>query len=127
MEAKVRCNKCQEIQTISERILTREWVRIREQNILVMYYKCIKCGTLHIVQLDDKHTVQELNELKELIGKIAITRAKGYEPKRKVLLRMDKLRKYVRRDRRRLNRTFNGSVVNLSGNNIIIQVEMQED
>lgn len=129
MEFKVRCKECGALAQINDSTVKRVDVVVLEtgDNLRLLYYKCKECKRLHIVQLDNIKTIETLNEIKNKMRKIMVSQAKGFEPKKKDVNKLNKRRRELIRLRRELVKENEFLHYNLNGECREIIVEMQEE
>lgn len=129
MEFVVRCKECGALAKINDASVKRVDVVVIENgsHLRLLYYTCSECKEMHIVQLDNVKTREVLNEIKNKMRTVMISKAKGFEPKKKDVNRLNKKRRELIRLRRELVSDNEFLHYNLNGECREIVVEMQEE
>lgn len=66
--------------------------KINGRSIFLTYYDCPVCGRRHFVQIDDKVSLNKLNDNKQMFIELSIAKSKGKEISKKQLAKFKKAR-----------------------------------
>jgi DNA-directed RNA polymerase subunit RPC12/RpoP len=84
---------------------------VNEQSIFLTYYDCPSCGRRHFVQIDDKVSLEKLNETKKLFVKLSIMKRKGREIPIKQSAKFKKARQHLSDYRMNLMKQYTGKLI----------------
>lgn len=84
---------------------------VNEQSIFLTYYDCPSCGRRHFVQIDDKVSLEKLNETKKLFVKLSIMKRKGKEIPIKQSAKFKKARQHLSDYRMNLMKQYTGKLI----------------
>ena len=79
----VECEKCKnkfEINANNGTMKLKEKFETDNGPIFLSYYVCLDCGKYHYVQIDNKNTLHQFNELQKQFIKLAAAKRKGKVP-----------------------------------------------
>lgn len=79
----VECEKCKnkfEINVNNGTMKLKEKFETDNGPIFLSYYVCLDCGKYHYVQIDNKNTLHQFNELQKQFIKLAAAKRKGKVP-----------------------------------------------
>lgn len=79
---------------------------INGKSIFLTYYDCPSCGRRHFVQIDDKTSLDLLDEVNAMFIKLSVAKSKGKKIPRKQLAKFEKARQYLSVYRMELMREF---------------------
>lgn len=123
---KIKCFECGEAPEAKES-LKKVWDVVNGKEICITYFKCHKCKTFHIVQLDNSETLKCLDEIGELLKYLAKCNYERKTPKKKKANKVKYINKKLNKLRKELVDTYSGKFkISLEGRCVDLVVEMQE-
>lgn len=84
--------------------------QVNGQSIFLTYYDCPFCGKRHLVQIDDKSSLQELERVKIQFVKLAVAKQKGKAIPKKQQEQFKKSRQHLSSYRANLMKEFTGKI-----------------
>lgn len=84
---------------------------VNGQSIFLTYYDCPSCGRRHFVQVDDKISLEKLNETKKLFVKLSTMKRKGKEIPIKQSAKFKKARQHLSDYRMNLMKQYTGKLI----------------
>ena len=122
MEVQRICEKCGELNIINNNTIYKKDVWDEENNYFkVIYFKCSRCKTIHVVQIDDIETINLFKDLKHLIMKNAKKQMKHQTISPKDIKRKDKWMKELKEKRKDLEELNSGKKLFDENKNIFIE------
>ena len=111
------CETCKNKFEISENngtLTFKKKFEVNEQSIFLTYYDCPKCGRRHYVQVDNKFTLQQFNDLKRQFIKLAAAKTKGKIILQKQSAKFKKAQEHLTHSRNELMKQYAGKLIHNS-------------
>ena len=65
MEVKRVCNKCGEVNSLdSKSLLKKDIYDEDKKHYVILYFECVRCKEVEVVQIDDNESIQTFKEIK---------------------------------------------------------------
>ena len=107
----VECEKCKnkfEINVNNGTMKLKEKFETDNGPIFLSYYVCLDCGKYHYVQIDNKNTIHQFNELQKQFIKLAAAKRKGKVPPQNQVKKFKKSHTGLASARRELMEEYEG-------------------
>lgn len=109
MEVKRVCNKCGEVNSLDSKSLLKKDVYDEDKKCyVILYFECVRCKDVEVVQIDDNESIQAFNEFKALFIKAMRKRLKNETVSPREVKKKDKLTKKLNEKRKLLNEVSKG-------------------
>ena len=109
MEVKRVCNKCGEVNSLDSKSLLKKDVHDEDKKrYVILYFECVRCKDVEVVQIDDNESIQMFNEFKALFIKTMRKRLKNETVSPREVKKKDKLTKRLNEKRKLLNEVSKG-------------------
>ena len=84
---------------------------VNGKSIFLTYYDCPSCGRRHFVQIDDKHSLGELEKIKKMFVELSIKKRKGKNISEKQSVKFKKARQHLSDYRMNLMKEYTGKLI----------------
>lgn len=109
MEVKRVCNKCGEVNSLDSKSLLKKDVYDEDKkHHVILYFECVRCKEVEVVQIDDNESIQTFKEIKALFIKAMRKRLKKETVSPKEVKKKDRLTKRLNEKRKLLNEVSKG-------------------
>ena len=109
MEVKRVCNKCGEVNSLDSKSLLKKDVYDEDKkHHVILYFECVRCKEVEVVQIDDNESIQTFKEIKALFVKAMRKRLKKETVSPREVKKKDRLTKKLNEKRKLLNETSKG-------------------
>ena len=109
MEVKRVCNKCGEVNSLDSKSLLKKDVYDEDKkHYVILYFECVRCKEVEVVQIDDNESIQTFKEIKALFIKAMRKRLKKETVSPREVKKKDRLIKKLNEKRKLLNEVSNG-------------------
>jgi phage FluMu protein Com len=109
MEVKRVCNKCGEVNSLDSKSLLKKDVYDEDKkHHVILYFECVRCKEVEVVQIDDNESIQTFKEIKALFIKAMRKRLKKETVSPREVKKKDRLTKKLNEKRKLLNETSKG-------------------
>lgn len=109
MEVKRVCNKCGEVNSLDSKSLLKKDVYDEDKkHYAILYFECVRCKEVEVVQIDDNESIQAFKELKALFIKAMRKRLKNETVSPREVKKKDRLIKKLNEKRKLLNELSKG-------------------
>ncbi len=112
----VQCEDCKKnfrltSDDASSRLKHKQEYVVKGQSIFLTHYDCPECGRRHFVQIDDKHSLDELKEIQRQFVRLSALKTKGKEIPKKQSAKFRKAQKNLSDYRNGLMKQYTGTVL----------------
>ena len=109
MEVKRVCNKCGEVNSLDSKSLLKKDVYDKDKkHHVILYFECVRCKEVEVVQIDDNESIQTFKEIKALFVKAMRKRLKKETVSPREVKKKDRLTKKLNEKRKLLNEVSKG-------------------
>lgn len=109
MEVKRVCNKCGEVNSLDSKSLLKKDVYDEDKkHHVILYFECVRCKEVEVVQIDDNESIQMFKEIKALFIKAMRKRLKKETVSPREVKKKDRLTKQLNEKRKLLNEVSKG-------------------
>jgi phage FluMu protein Com len=109
MEVKRVCNKCGEVNSLDSKSLLKKDVYDEDnKHHVILYFECVRCKEVEVVQIDDNESIQTFKEIKALFIKAMRKRLKKETVSPREVKKKDRLTKKLNEKRKLLNEVSKG-------------------
>jgi len=109
MEVKRVCNKCGEVNSLDSKSLLKKDVYDEDKkHHVILYFECVRCKEVEVVQIDDNESIQTFKEIKALFVKAIRKRLKKETVSPREVKKKDRLTKKLNEKRKLLNEVSKG-------------------
>lgn len=109
MEVKRVCNKCGEVNSLDSKALLKKDVYDEDKkHHVILYFECVRCKEVEVVQIDDNESIQTFKEIKALFVKAMRKRLKKETVSPREVKKKDRLTKKLNEKRKLLNEVSKG-------------------
>lgn len=109
MEVKRVCNKCGEVNGLDSKSLLKKDVYDEDKkHHVILYFECVRCKEVEVVQIDDNESIQTFKEIKALFIKAMRKRLKKETVSPREVKKKDRLIKKLNEKRKLLNEVSKG-------------------
>ena len=109
MEVKRVCNKCGEVNNLDSKSLLKKDVYDEDKkHYTILYFQCVRCKEIEVVQIDDNESIQTFKEIKALFIKAMRKRLKKETVSPREVKKKDRLVKKLNEKRNLLNEVSKG-------------------
>lgn len=109
MEVKRVCNKCGEVNSLDSKSLLKKDVYDEDKkHHVILYFECVRCKEVEVVQIDDNESIQMFKEIKALFIKAMRKRLKKETVSHREVKKKDRLTKQLNEKRKLLNEVSKG-------------------
>lgn len=109
MEVKRVCNKCGEVNSLDSKSLLKKDVYDEDKkHHVILYFECVRCKEVEVVQIDDNESIQTFKEIKALFVKAMRKRLKKETVSPREVKKKDRLTKKLNEKRELLNEVSKG-------------------
>jgi hypothetical protein len=109
MEVKRVCNKCGEVNSLDSKSLLKKDVYDEDKkHHVILYFECVRCKEVEVVQIDDNESIQTFKEIKALFIKAMRKRLKKETVSPREVKKKDRLTKKLNEKRKLLNDVSKG-------------------
>lgn len=109
MEVKRVCNKCGEVNSLDSKSLLKKDVYDEDKkHHVILYFECVRCKEVEVVQIDDNESIQTFKEIKALFVKAMRKRLKKETVSPREVKKKDRLTKKLNEKRKLLNEVSKG-------------------
>nr|DAZ68778.1 MAG TPA: putative HTH-type transcriptional regulator [Caudoviricetes sp.] len=109
MEVKRVCNKCGEVNSLDSKSLLKKDVYDEDKkHHIILYFECVRCKEVEVVQIDDNESIQTFKEIKALFIKAMRKRLKKETVSPREVKKKDRLTKKLNEKRKLLNDVSKG-------------------
>lgn len=109
MEVKRVCNKCGEVNSLDSKSLLKKDVYDEDKkHHVILYFECVRCKEVEVVQIDDNESIQTFKEIKALFIKAMRKRLKKETVSTREVKKKDRLTKKLNEKRKLLNDVSKG-------------------
>lgn len=109
MEVKRVCNKCGEVNSLDSKSLLKKDVYDEDKkHHVILYFECVRCKEVEVVQIDDNESIQTFKEIKALFIKAMRKRLKKEIVSPREVKKKDRLTKKLNEKRKLLNDVSKG-------------------
>lgn len=109
MEVKRVCNKCGEVNSLDSKSLLKKDVYDEDKkHHVILYFECVRCKEVEVVQIDDNESIQTFKEIKALFIKAMRKRLKKETVSPREAKKKDRLTKKLNEKRKLLNEVSKG-------------------
>lgn len=109
MEVKRVCNKCGEVNSLDSKSLLKKDVYDEDKkHHVILYFECVRCKEVEVVQIDDNESIQTFKEIKALFIKAMRKRLKKETVSPREVKKKDRLTKQLNEKRKLLNEVSKG-------------------
>ena len=109
MEVKKVCNKCGEVNSLDSKSLLKKDVYDEDKkHHVILYFECVRCKEVEVVQIDDNESIQTFKEIKALFIKAMRKRLKKETVSPREVKKKDRLTKKLNEKRKLLNDVSKG-------------------
>lgn len=109
MEVKRVCNKCGEVNSLDSKSLLKKDVYDEDKkHHVILYFECVRCKEVEVVQIDDNESIQTFKEIKALFVKAMRKRLKKETVSPREVKKKDRLTKKLNEKRKLLNDVSKG-------------------
>lgn len=109
MEVKRVCNKCGEVNSLDSKSLLKKDVYDEDKkHHVILYFECVRCKEVEVVQIDDNESIQTFKEIKALFIKAMRKRLKKETVSPREVKKKDRLIKKLNEKRKLLNEVSKG-------------------
>lgn len=109
MEVKRVCNKCGEVNSLDSKSLLKKDVYDEDKkHHVILYFECVRCKEVEVVQIDDNESIQMFKEIKALFIKAMRKRLKKETVSPREVKKKDRLTKKLNEKRKLLNEVSKG-------------------
>lgn len=112
MEVKRVCNKCGEVNSLDSKSLLKKDVYDEDKkHHVILYFECVRCKEVEVVQIDDNESIQTFKEIKALFIKAMRKRLKKETVSPREVKKKDRLTKKLNEKRKLLNDVSKGKTL----------------
>ena len=109
MEVKRVCNKCGEVNSLDSKSLLKKDVYDEDKkHYVILYFECVRCKEIEVVQIDDNESIQTFKDIKALFIKAMRKRLKKEAVSPREVKKKDRLIKKLNEKRKSLNEVSKG-------------------
>lgn len=109
MEVKRVCNRCGEVNSLDSKSLLKKDVYDEDKkHHVILYFECVRCKEVEVVQIDDNESIQTFKEIKALFIKAMRKRLKKETVSPREVKKKDRLIKKLNEKRKLLNEVSKG-------------------
>jgi hypothetical protein len=109
MEVKRVCNKCGEVNSLDSKSLLKKDVYDEDKkHHVILYFQCVRCKEIEVIQIDDNESIQTFKEIKALFIKAMRKRLKKETVSPREVRKKDRLTKKLNEKRKLLNEVSKG-------------------
>lgn len=109
MEVKKVCNRCGEVNSLDSKSLLKKDVYDEDKkHHVILYFECVRCKEIEVVQIDDNESIQTFKEIKALFIKAMRKRLKKETVSPREVKKKDRLIKKLNEKRKLLNEVSKG-------------------